>query len=166
MTQFHQTTSLACQSKPKYSFESLSTIKATRLSLNPEQLSEFSEFRQKIPLKSRFLLFAFFKFQFQMRSRSKFFEFSESCLWDCSRVNQGANNESEHLRCPGSLYLAVLGRIWVFGNHGIFVDSYLKPRFGPNRSGCSSFRLRRIKLKIYLQGALALLRAHIQFLAQ
>jgi hypothetical protein len=41
MTQFHQTTSLACQSKPKYSFESLSTIKDTMpgLSLNPEELS-------------------------------------------------------------------------------------------------------------------------------
>ena len=113
-----QTTSLACQSKPKYC---LSTIKAARLSLNPEELSEFSEFCQKIPLKSRFLLF---QISVSKTTKSEFFEFSGSCVWDCSRVNQGAKNESEHLRCPSS---SILGRIWVFGNHGILWTPTLNP---------------------------------------
>ena len=137
MTQIHYFSS---QYQPKYSFGSLSTPKDTM----PEKHSDFS---QKSPWNHDFWFLLFSNFTFLVQQDRNVSNFQNVVLrdcWYCSRVSQGAKNESEHLRCPSHL---ILGRIWVFGNHDIFVGNYLKPRFGPNRSGCSSFRFRRERLK-------------------
>ena len=151
MTQLHQNTSLASQSKPKYSFASLPAL--------IHDAEDLTKFWQKTP-EIKIFDFCFFQISVSKPTRPKFFEFFKKCLWDCSRINQDAKNESEQLCCPSWL---ILGLIWIFGNHHIFACSYLKPRFRPNRSSCSSYRFRWERLKIYLEGVLASLKPHIIF---